>query len=79
MSKINKELFNDVSLYNMRWEKEELENIIEEKKQELKQDALENTLEIIMDGIRNNTINEAEMTGILNYFMRRITDIERTL
>ena len=79
MSKINKELFNDVSLYNMVWEKKELESIIKAKKDELKENLLNNTVEHMTELIKDGSTSEKEVKEMLMYFMRGITEIEREL
>lgn len=77
MSKINKDMFNDVSIYNLKLEKKELENIIKERKNELEKNITIEVAYLMNNLISNNKASEDEVSNLLNYFMKRIVEIER--
>lgn len=79
MSKINNELFNSVSLHNMVWEKKELEKIINDKKNEVENNILENTIEVMENLILKGDVKKSDIASLLYHFMQRIKEVERTL
>lgn len=80
MSKINEKMFEKVSLYNMTWEKQELENIIEEKKNELEEKYLDRAVGMLIGELaEGKQHNEKEIKEFLIDFMKIIREVEREI
>ncbi len=79
MSKFNEKMFEHIELHNMKWEKQELENIIEKKKNDIEEYYLNEVLNILNEvWIEGNTKpTEKEMRELLTGFLRTIKEIER--
>lgn len=77
MSLINKDMFKDTSNYSMKWELQELQEIIKTKKNEVEDLIVEEYTKVVIQLRDKNELSDREIKSILKDMMKEIRQTER--